>query len=728
MEFIKAGIENKLFTIENDYIQYNIPTKKRYKFTDPEEQVRAETFVKIVLQYGYKPEYIDFEFKVPRRTPFDLADIVIFNDIEHKSPYIVFELKQPNASEKEFEQAIEQGFGNAVSLNAKYVVISSGIKTLYYSVLEDKPLERKQNKEANIPKFGQTETKPYKFAKNSKDDFELEKITEKELTDIFRNCHDTLWGGGKRNPSESFDELDKLIFCKIWDEKKPRKTGEPYHFQIYKGEEPTKLAERINKIYLEGREKDPEVFKDDIRLNPPEVERIVGFLQGINLNETDLDSKGKAFETFMGSFFRGEFGQYFTPRTIVKFITDVLPIKNTSKVLDTSCGSGGFLLYALDKVRKQADEYYSDKHGKDHWNFWHDFAKENLFGIEINEQIARTAKMNMIIHDDGHTNVISFDGLESIDKMQNETKNFNFQENHFDFILTNPPFGSTIKFAEHRYLEDYELGKKFTDWIEIKLKNIDPEKKKETKDSQSTEVLFIERAYKFLKEDGILAIVLPDGILTNSSLDYVREWIQEHYKILAVVSMPQTAFMATGAGVKSSVLFLKKLNTEQTIKIKASKEKSANKIYKAFEKQLLDKIKEKETIIKKGDVIIQKLEEDFVNHIEALSGSYSPRELQEFKKAEKKTLDEKIKKHKNTDEYKNWKTEQENIFNNEIDKIKSLMEEKYLEDVEIPDYPIFMAIAEDIGYDAVGKTTNKNDLPDITEQLRKYLENPDFFF
>ncbi len=308
MHFIKQGIENKLFTIENDYITYNIPSKKRYKYSDPEEQVRADFFARLILQYSYKPEYIDLEVKVPRRTPSDLADIVVFNDKAHKSPYIVVELKSRLVSEKELEQAIEQGFGNAVSLGAEYVVISSGIKTHYYSVLKDKPLEREENKEANIPKYGQTETKPYRFAKNSPDDFDLETVSEKELTDIFKNADDAFWAGGKRNPSESFDELDKLVFCKIWDEKKPRKAGVPYHFQIYKKEEKKKLANRINSIYLEGRERDPEVFKDDIRLNPSEIERIVGYLQKLNLSETDLDSKGKAFETFMGSFFRGNSG------------------------------------------------------------------------------------------------------------------------------------------------------------------------------------------------------------------------------------------------------------------------------------------------------------------------------------------------------------------------------------------------------------------------------------
>ena len=232
-----------------------------------------------------------------------------------------------------------------------------------------------------------------------------------------------------------------MIFCKFFDEKAPRKKGEAYDFQIYGTTE--QIEKRIRALYEEGRQKDPQVFREGIKLNNYEIIEIVKILQDINLNKTDLDAKGKAFETFMDGFFRGAFGQFFTPREVVKMIVNVLPINNNSKVLDTSCGSGGFLLYALDKVRKQADEYYEDGTAE-HFRFWHDFAEKRLFGIEINEQISRTAKMNMIIHDDGHTNVITYDGLKPLKHIPDDTGNQHFKEDSFDFILTNPPFGSTI--------------------------------------------------------------------------------------------------------------------------------------------------------------------------------------------------------------------------------------------------------------------------------------------
>lgn len=245
----------------------------------------------------------------------------------------------------------------------------------------------------------------------------------------------------------------------------------------------------------------------------------------------------------MGSFFRGNFGQYFTPREIVKFIVDVLPITHDSKVLDTSCGSGGFLLYALNKVRDEATEYYpnyrNDARQYAKWfPYWHDFAEKNLFGIEINEQISRAAKMNMIIHDDGHTNVITSDGLVADTTIKERTGNNGFAYGTFDFIITSPPFGSNIRQTEQAYLKTYQLGKKEEDWLAVKSKAGD-----NTRDGQQSEVLFIEQDYHFLKEGGMLAIVLPDGILTNSSMQYVRTQIEDWFRIVAVVSMPQTAFL-----------------------------------------------------------------------------------------------------------------------------------------------------------------------------------------
>jgi type I restriction enzyme M protein len=232
---LQKGLERGIIAFDNDqkFITYTHRNKK-YRFSDPEEEVRAETFCSLVLKYGYKPERIDFEVKVPRRTPSDLADIVIYNDDALKDPYIVIECKKEEVSEAEFVQAIEQGFGNINSLGGHYLVVTSGIKTMYFNRKDYPPMERDNNKIADIPKFGQTKIARYKFVKGGQGGFELETVSEQELTRRFKQAHDALWAGGKRNPSAAFDELDKLIFCKMWDENNDeRNDGEPYDFQVF---------------------------------------------------------------------------------------------------------------------------------------------------------------------------------------------------------------------------------------------------------------------------------------------------------------------------------------------------------------------------------------------------------------------------------------------------------------------------------------------------------------
>lgn len=165
----------------------------------------------------------------------------------------------------------------------------------------------------------------------------------------------------------------------------------------------------------------------------------------------------------------------------------------------------------------------------------------------------------MIIHDDGHTNIITNDGLKNNRTLEIENRNLNFQDGTFDLIMTNPPFGSTIKADEVGYYKEYELFEKNLGFTEIKDRIADDNNKNKWRASQSTEVLFLERCYKYLNEEnGYLAIVVPDGILTNSSSQYVRDWLIEKFRILSVVSLPQHTFAHVKAGVKSSILFLKK--------------------------------------------------------------------------------------------------------------------------------------------------------------------------
>lgn len=543
-ENITRGIDNKLISFSDDgnKIIYNCSRTYSTSFKNPEEKVRASYFVELVLDYQYPKEKIDIEVKVERRIPDDRADIVIYEDEELKSPYLIVETKKDGISDSEFTQAIEQAFGNANSKRAQYAIVVAGNTKTAFNVAGFNSSEREKNVIADIPiKYGKAPK--YKFTKGDKSK-DLKIAYREDLISALKKSHSSVWQGGKLAPTTAFDEVSKLLFCKLKDEKQTKK-NEHYKFQIGSHETPDEVADRIQKIYEQAKTDDPQVFKERINLSSEIVYNVVEHLQGLTLSKTDLDTKGVAFEIFMKDFFIGKMGQFFTPRPVVQFCVKMMEPQQSLRVIDPSCGSGGFLLYAMDEVRQYAEENYDDIEAFKHW---HSFAEKKLFGIEINDQIARVCKMNMIIHDDGHTNVIGHDALDGLDKMQK--LNSEFKENSFDLILSNPPFGATIKSKEVKYIKSFDLGKNGT-----------AERK-----TQKSEILFIERCIQLAKKGtGKIAIVVPEGIMTNSSLQYVRDYILEHCELLASVSLPESAFSHFGAGIKSSLLFLRRKKEKERL-------------------------------------------------------------------------------------------------------------------------------------------------------------------
>lgn len=535
---IQRGIDKGIITVASDGSKIIYHCKRDYttSFKNPEEKIRASYFCELVLDYDYPTKNIDIEVIVPRRMPEDRADIVVYD--EDGAEYLVIECKKDGITDAEFKQAIEQAFGNANSLRAKFAAVIAGITKTAFDVAGFKQSEREKNVISDIPKkYGRTPK--YRFIKGDKDK-ELKEVSRDELIRALEKSHDTVWQGGRLAPTTAFDEVSKLLFCKLKDEKITKK-GEAYSFQIGTHETAEEVFKRINEIYQDAKKEDSEVFKDDIRLDPKIVYNVVEHLQELAINKIDLDTKGVAFERFMEDFFRGKMGQYFTPREIIIFCVQMINPERSDLIIDPACGSGGFLLNAMDHIRRFAEANYDEREA---WEHWHKFAMNNLYGIEINDQIARVCKMNMIIHDDGHTNIISTDSLRPIDEITKIHKTF--KKNQFDILLTNPPFGAVVKSTEKDYLDKYELGK--------------------GRKNQKTEILFIERCLDLLKPDGRMAIVLPDGILTNSSLQYVRDFLMEKSQILAIVSLPQFAFTHFGAGVKSSLVFIRKKKDNEDVK------------------------------------------------------------------------------------------------------------------------------------------------------------------
>ncbi|MBU1422097.1 MAG: N-6 DNA methylase, partial [Bacteroidetes bacterium] len=549
LETIYKAQERGLLAFHENKVKYIIQNKT-YRVTDPEEAVRIAFYLELIDRYQYPPERINFEVEVPGRTPDVQADIVVFEDDAHKKPYIVVECKKDGISPAELAQAEKQAIGNANALRSKYCILVAGTIRIARDIAGFAQDEREKNIIADIPiRYG----KVIKFKyKKGDEPWELKDVTKDELLAKFQQCHDALWEGGRRNPAEAFDEMSKLMYCKIQDERFLTKKGEHYRFQVGTHETVNEVGERIKDIYKDAQKIDKEVFTEPIKTDNPIIYTVAEILQGISLARTDLDVKGEGYEHFLGGVFRGAMGQYFTPRPIVAFMVDFIEPIVSDLIIDPACGSGGFLIHTLEKMRK---ELHAKLDEKDADYRWQDFALKQVYGIEINSQLARVAMMNMIIHEDGHTNIENADALDNSETWKRQ-KIREYLGKDFSLLLTNPPFGASVKEREKAYLANYELGGK------IKKRN-----------RQNTEILFIERCLDFLKPGGRMGIVLPDGILSNSSLQYVRDFITERAQILGIVSLPQTAFKRpsskgsgdSGSGVKASLLFLRKKRERETL-------------------------------------------------------------------------------------------------------------------------------------------------------------------
>ena len=355
---LKRGVNAGIITLSGDKTKVTYHASRDYSdsLKDPEEIVRASYFAELVLDYHYPKERINFEVVVPRRTPEDKADIVVYEDAELKKPYLIVECKKDGISDAEFKQAIEQAFGNANSLRGLFAAVVAGTTKTAFDIAGFKPSEREQNVIADIPiRYGKAPK--YRFTKGN-DTNDLEIVSRDELIRALEKAHDTVWQGGRLAPTTAFDEVAKLLFCKLKDEKETGK-DEAYKFQIGTHETSQEVYNRIDSIYQLAKNDDKEVFKEDIRLEPRIVYNVVEHLQSIAFVKTDLDTKGVAFERFMEDFFRGKMGQFFTPREIIRFAVAMMNPSKNDLVLDPASGSGGFLLNALDEVRNSLPDTFA---------------------------------------------------------------------------------------------------------------------------------------------------------------------------------------------------------------------------------------------------------------------------------------------------------------------------------------------------------------------------------
>lgn len=549
------------------YINAKGRVEQNYGAGDPEEYVRALVYCELIYKYGYQAIDMTIEETIPKVSN-EFADIVVRYKGKDKV-YAVVELKKEKANKSEINKAINDQYVYAMNLDAEFYVvdINKSEKRKVFSLYKSKTKElterwgakeREKNVIADLPEeYGEVQS--YRYIKSDAE-HELDRISDSELLKIFKRCHQILWDQGAKDPAEAFDEMSKFIFAKSNDELSTN-DFEPYIFQIGNTEIEDKkaVAAKIRRKYKDLVTARPGVFKGEITADDSKIYKIVELLQGIDLKHSDIDAKGRAFEQFLDTVFKQKLGQYFTDRRLVVLIVNMImalyPQNRLEmlKIIDPSCGSAGFLLHSLVYVRQYI--YDNVKDSGDRYTREKEFNR-NVFGIEKNEKIARVAMMDMIIFNDGHTTIECGDGLSdwrnyTVDGIRNG-------KGTFDIVLSNPPFGSKADDEENDqpYVSNYHLGG---------LDNKDRTK-------QSSDVLFLERNIDLLKplhdgkdtkEPGHMAIIIPDGILNNSSFWYVRKYIEERCHILGVVSLPNFAFKKTGSGSKTSIFILKKFTNAE---------------------------------------------------------------------------------------------------------------------------------------------------------------------
>jgi type I restriction enzyme M protein len=358
--------------------------------------------------------------------------------------------------------------------------------------------------------------------------FDLPLVREDNLLRRFEEIHDFIYAHDGLSPQETLEEFIKILFIKIFNEDKKNKfhlSNDSFDLSsIFELFESTKIE--FNTVFEKT---------DKINLSQVSLEFVVKKFKSISLTDSSNDVKGLAFQKFLGHHEKADRGQFFTPEQIINFCVQIIAPQKHEKILDPACGSGGFLVSSLKYLQK--NEINIDNKV---------IINNNLFGIDINKNIARIAKMKLLLEQNTHSNIIVHNSLEPIDAIKLLLNN----EEGFDVILTNPPFGAKIN--QQSLLSTYQLGFKWNKTHEGFIRS------GTLLNTQTVETLFIERCLDLLKIGGRMAIVLPNGNFENSSLEYIRHFIMKKAKILAVINLPQETFIPYGTGVKTSILFLEK--------------------------------------------------------------------------------------------------------------------------------------------------------------------------
>ena len=587
----------------------------------PEEYVRQEIAKSLVREYGYPKKNIAVEFTLKLGSRKPRADLVIFEDgsnHEQENAYIIVECKEQKVKSNDRKEGVGQlqSYMSACP-NVVYGMWTNGLERFCFRKVESKG-KIVYEEIPDLPSFGQTgdEVERPRFD-------QLKPASSDALLFAFRRCHNYIAGNQGLQKPQAFWELLKLIFCKIHDER----NSEDVEFYAAGNERTSingqlKVKKRIDALFEEVKNDFPTIFQsnDVIALNPAVLAYIVSQLQMYSLLESDVDVKGHAYEEIVGSNLRGDRGEFFTPRNICKMAVAMLDPSEGQLILDPACGTGGFLIAAMNHVIEKIRVSELEKWGGDLNRAESKivariakFASNSIVGIDFNAELVKAAKMNMVMNNDGAGGLYQANSLASPATWDEALRNRDLIGN-VDLIFTNPPFGSKIPVDDPAILEKYDLGHVWSYDEDTDTWSMSEAIQK----SQPPEILFIERCVKFLKPGtGRVAMVLPDGILGSPGLGYVREWILTNTRVLASIDLHPDTFQPS-VSVQTSLLVLQRKTDEEIALEKAAGRKNDYSVFMAVANHIGHDKRGNRTYVRdqKGNEIVEEVEEIIKEYID----------------------------------------------------------------------------------------------------------------
>lgn len=554
-------IESSIFMkqvkgVETPYIKCLV-REKEIKLT-PEEAVRQLYIYKLIHEYGYPTDRIQLETPIHFGREVKRADITIMDKDRPTVPYIIVELKKPKLTEgKEQLKSYCNATGAPIGVwtNGEQVSCYNRKDPNFFEMISDIPKAAQKLSDILSERYTYDDLR-------SRDKISKEK---RSLRNLIKEMEDEVLASAG---VDSFEEIFKLIFAKLYDELICANDKTAYLQFRNSGDTDFELKEKIQGLFDDAKKKWEGVFPEEskILLSPSHLAVCVSTLQDIKLFNNNLDVVDDAFEYLMSKAQKGEKGQYFTPRYVIDMCVKMMNPTVNDKIIDTACGSSGFTVHSIFKVWKEIRlskglEPGEDFTASERTNDERDFVRDNVFAIDFDEKTVRVARTLNLIAGDGQTNVLHLntldysrwneitkqedwndtynEGFKKLKKLQPKGSN-DFSKFNFDLVMANPPFAGDIK--EQTILSHYELAKNDKGKWQKKV---------------GRDILFIERNLNFLKPGGRMAVVLPQGRFNNASDKYIRDYIAERCRILAVVGLHGNVFKPH-TGTKTSVLFVQK--------------------------------------------------------------------------------------------------------------------------------------------------------------------------